>query len=238
MPTQLLSLGPPTTLIQNVVYALPAQLCQINASIACEVSSNQSTWTALANDATTSAGFIRCPTGNAVVTVKSATKVGSPSGGGSLPTAALGQVLVSQGAGVAPVFSDDVVLNSANPGIIIIDNSQPADQRRWHLWPMAGGYFNFDCENDAGVLISRIVYLNRSTGQLVTNQAISCPVIVIQNRIDLGEVPVNGVNGQGVGAIANFSDSTVNTIGAIIAGGGTNHVLGRWNGTNWKVIGV
>ena len=103
---------------------------------------------------------------------------------------------------------------------------------------MTGGYLNIDAENDDGSLTSRIVYFNRSSGQLVSNQALVAPVIVLNQRLDLTEVPVAGVNGQGVGAIANFNDSTVNTIGATIAGGGTFHVLGRWNGTNWKVIGL
>jgi hypothetical protein len=42
---------------------------------------------------------------------------------------------------------------------------------------------------------------------------------------------------QPVGTLANISDSTIATIGGTIAGGGTNHVLGRYNGTAWKVIG-
>lgn len=41
-----------------------------------------------------------------------------------------------------------------------------------------------------------------------------------------------------VGQLVNFSNSTVNTWGATIAGGGSNHVLGRWNGTNWTVVGI
>jgi hypothetical protein len=42
--------------------------------------------------------------------------------------------------------------------------------------------------------------------------------------------------GQPVGTLANISDSTIATIGGTIAGGGTNHVLGRYNGTVWKVV--
>jgi hypothetical protein len=41
-----------------------------------------------------------------------------------------------------------------------------------------------------------------------------------------------------IGVVCNFSDSTVNTFGATIAGGGTSHVSGRWNGTNWTVTGI
>jgi hypothetical protein len=38
------------------------------------------------------------------------------------------------------------------------------------------------------------------------------------------------------GALACISDSTVTT--GIIAGGGTNRVLGWFNGTNWTVVGT
>ena len=40
------------------------------------------------------------------------------------------------------------------------------------------------------------------------------------------------------GSVACISDSTVNTWGSIIAGGGTFTVLAFYNGTSWKVIGA
>jgi hypothetical protein len=40
-----------------------------------------------------------------------------------------------------------------------------------------------------------------------------------------------------VGALLNFSDSTTSTWGATISGSGTNHVLGRYNGSVWTVVG-
>jgi hypothetical protein len=39
------------------------------------------------------------------------------------------------------------------------------------------------------------------------------------------------------GTVQPFTDSTTNTWGATITGGGSNHVLGYYNGTNWTVIG-
>jgi hypothetical protein len=39
-----------------------------------------------------------------------------------------------------------------------------------------------------------------------------------------------------MGTLAGISDSTVNTPGSTVAGGGANHVLARWNGTVWKVV--
>lgn len=40
------------------------------------------------------------------------------------------------------------------------------------------------------------------------------------------------------GMFAYITDSTVNTWGATVAGGGTNKVLAWYNGTNWTVIGA
>lgn len=39
------------------------------------------------------------------------------------------------------------------------------------------------------------------------------------------------------GMMVNFSDSNTATWGATVAGGGANHVLARYNGTNWTVVG-
>lgn len=38
------------------------------------------------------------------------------------------------------------------------------------------------------------------------------------------------------GSIACISDSTVNTWGSVIAGGGTHTVMAFYNGTNWTVM--
>ena len=74
MPTELISLGPPTAMLQNVTYALPARLCHITSSVAVEVSSNATVWSALTGANTTgvltSGSFLRCPTAVCVVTCK------------------------------------------------------------------------------------------------------------------------------------------------------------------------
>lgn len=70
MPTQLLPLGPPTILTQNVTYALPAQLCIVTASAAVETSMDGITWTAFTSGNTSGAPFIRSTAVGTVVTCK------------------------------------------------------------------------------------------------------------------------------------------------------------------------
>jgi hypothetical protein len=40
-----------------------------------------------------------------------------------------------------------------------------------------------------------------------------------------------------IGELANVSDSNTATWGANVADGGANHILARWNGTNWTCVG-
>lgn len=75
MPTQLLGIGPAYTISQNVVYALPARLCQISYTVACDVSVDGSVWSALTNNSINAANFIRCTTGSSVVVCKAADKI-------------------------------------------------------------------------------------------------------------------------------------------------------------------
>jgi hypothetical protein len=65
-------------------------------------------------------------------------------------------------------------------------------------------------------------------GNLQTASSIGSSEITYANR------PPSPYTGQ----TCNFSDSTVNTWGATVSGSGTNHVLARWNGANWTVIGI
>jgi hypothetical protein len=60
----------------------------------------------------------------------------------------------------------------------------------------------------------------------------SQPVVV--DAVAFNKAPPN----PGQGTLCGFTDSTANTFGAIIAGGGTNKVLGHFNGTNWTVAGI
>lgn len=56
---------------------------------------------------------------------------------------------------------------------------------------------------------------------------------VIIPEVAFDSLPASPVIGQ----IANVSNSNTNTWGANVAGGGSNHVQVRWNGSNWTVTG-
>jgi hypothetical protein len=60
----------------------------------------------------------------------------------------------------------------------------------------------------------------------------------IPNVISVAVGPLSGLPGSPVeGMLAGVTDSTTNTWGATITGGGSNHVLAYYDGTNWTVAG-
>ncbi|HWP71217.1 MAG TPA: hypothetical protein VNM36_08955 [Gemmatimonadaceae bacterium] len=151
--------------------------------------------------------------------------------GATLPTAPLGQVLSSQGDGADPVFL---------PHVLLINPTGPAGQRRWQI-SSTGTDFVIDCQNDAGVSAGRKVYISAFNGGIALSPGASFDATgggVIGGFLRLVPSTVAGHNGHRVlGMLVNIEDSTVNTPGAVIAGGGTFGVLARWNGSNWIVIG-
>lgn len=80
--------------------------------------------------------------------------------------------------------------------------------------------------NGGGTYTSKLTV--DDNGNLKTTSSIGSSEITYANR------PASPYTGQ----ICNFSDSTVNTWGATVAGSGSNHVAARYNGTNWTVIGI
>ena len=75
MPTQAISCGVPQTILQNVIWALPAAQHTLVAQNACELSVDASTWVAVAATTTgtpSAWAFIRCTTGNTIVSCKKA----------------------------------------------------------------------------------------------------------------------------------------------------------------------
>lgn len=69
MPLESIPIGPSTTLTQNVVYALPAVSCEIITSLALQSSLDGTNFTAFTSGIVNGA-FVRCTTGNAVVTLR------------------------------------------------------------------------------------------------------------------------------------------------------------------------
>ncbi len=47
----------------------------------------------------------------------------------------------------------------------------------------------------------------------------------------------NLLAGPALGSLAGVSDATSDTVGAVVVGGGTKHVLARFDGTVWRVLG-
>lgn len=74
MPTETLSCGPPWSILQNVVYALPPAAGRLHSLAAVEISPDGATWDALVGSETVGAdvasGFVRCTTGNTTVVIK------------------------------------------------------------------------------------------------------------------------------------------------------------------------
>ena len=77
MPVEVISIGPPTTLLQNVVYALPAVKVLLTAEGSPTLQQSNLfafttpiTTTLTLNQVTVGGGFIRSTAGNAVITLK------------------------------------------------------------------------------------------------------------------------------------------------------------------------
>lgn len=73
MPTELLSIGPAITLVQNQVYALPARRVLARSTGAIETSQDGTTFAAVTltnNQAELAAVFIRSTGANNIVTLK------------------------------------------------------------------------------------------------------------------------------------------------------------------------
>jgi hypothetical protein len=150
-------------------------------------------------------------------------------GGAALPTAPLGQVLSSQGDGVDPLF---------RPSVLLINPTGPPDQRRWEL-KSSGTDFVIDYQNDAGISQGRKVYISAWNGSITLSAGASFEAGaggVSAGFLQLVSSTVAGQIHRNLGVLANLEDSTTNTPGAVIAGGGSFNVLARWNGTNWIVV--
>ena len=74
MPTEKLTIGPATTITEDVSYALPAKIVRIHALAALEISVDGSAWDALTGSDTVGAEagscFVRCTTANTTVVLR------------------------------------------------------------------------------------------------------------------------------------------------------------------------
>jgi len=229
----------------------------------------------------------------------------------TLPTAALGQALISQGAGVPPIFSSQLALNGPTPQVTL---NNPASSGRLYKMGIndpagtlvlsrsdvagtlavtfaatfvelspSGSSGDFVIASNGGTLVftpavgggARQVQFGRrmadstpacgaavefwpATGQTSPAAAVMAPGgaayrwgVMADGRAFFGDVTAGIANvptlqlaeiafaslpASARGSLANVSDSTVNTPGATVAGGGTFHVLARYNGTAWIVV--
>lgn len=124
----------------------------------------------------------------------------------TLPTAAVGKVLISQGAGTPAVFSDAPNVTS-------------------RYWVQNTGFYESGRIGFHGV---EVMNRDSGTGAIRFTEG----AVAVQPKTLAGLSLISNV-----GALANITDSTTNSNGAVITGGGGNHVLGRWDGTNWRVVG-
>lgn len=78
-----------------------------------------------------------------------------------------------------------------------------------------------------------------TTGQILSKASTSNYDHTWSSVLALPETTFSGLGAlvAGTGTLANISDSNTNVWGALVGGGGTNHVLVRYNGANWTVVG-
>lgn len=145
-------------------------------------------------------------------------------------------VVALPGLGVVEAFSDGDLGWKFNPTFnpvgVAIDPMADASQ-------LAGGYIAtsgyIDTTSNGGTINTSVnggsINTSSAGGQISTSGgggAILTKGVTYANRL-------TGSNLK-VGTVQQFTDSTVNTWGATIAGSGANLVFGFWNGTNWTVF--
>lgn len=144
-----------------------------------------------------------------------------------LPTAPVGQVLVSQGVEVAPVFS---------PRITLFNET---GDTRWELYA-SGSDFVIDAQSPAGVSYGRKLTISVYNGNLTLSSGISnfeAGDGIHAHFVGIAPDVLAGHNlHRQLGALVNISDSQSNTPGNVVLGGGSFNVLARWNGTAFVVI--
>jgi hypothetical protein len=254
-----ISHGVPTTLKANVVYALPSELTFVTAAAAVSTSLDGVAWTALANAITgaiTGSMFIKAAADTLVVTREATNMIQVP-GSGGLPTAPTGQVLISQGAGVPPIFSATPVVTTIeangsllsryviycaegniassyaiSPGERTVASQGPGDIR--------GRIISF---NDSAVTAWGSVVVGGGTHFVLarwdgTNWRVVSSDTATVTSLSLPEREFADLTSEDKvkGTIVNIKNSKTDNPGQTVIPGGTESVLARYDGTNWIVI--
>ncbi len=131
-----------------------------------------------------------------------------------------GSFLRSGGAGSVPAWSTLVLPNAATIGDIPYASST---NTLTMLTAVATGR----------VLISGGVATAPAWSTAPTATSFTASAFMQVTEVAFASLPGTPVTGY----VANISDSNTVTWGATAAGGSTNHVAVRWNGSNWTVVG-
>jgi hypothetical protein len=223
----LLQVGIAYTLVPNQVYALPSKAVLLSTPGIIEQSWDGTNFSSvsLTNGTVALASlFIRSILGTIVSLKEYSATVNLPGSG--------------SGGGSAQPYTGNVLISDPNPGLVILDSDGSSGTNRWRI-RIDDSNFIIDSESAAGVSYGRPLSISvynggiQSYGPIVAQSSMSC------STMGITEMPFSSLPGSvGIGTIANISDSTVNAIGGTIAGGGAFHVMGRWNGTAWKVAAL
>ena len=106
-------------------------------------------------------------------------------------------------------------------------------------------WYSFTAPSDTGSFVNYVMFVSAATGGVTAGSSVSYDVnsdtlhannFSVSGSILASFTPFSGLPASPtVGMIQAISDSTVNTWGTIIAGGGSYPVIGYYNGTNWTV---
>lgn len=217
----LISIGPPITLLQNVVYALPAKAVLITSSLALEVSLDGTAWVALANATTTGAVtgyvFVRCTAGNALITAKASSN------------------LVTDSLAVGALIADSLTLDRANPDVTLSRGAANtlllSDGDTLAFGGVTSAFPAIDRNGAAlRVILADGSALGSFQAATISGTFLSASIAFQSTSLTFATLPAGSE-----GLRSFITDSSTAVPGAIAAGGGANNVPVYHNGTNWIV---
>jgi len=129
--------------------------------------------------------------------------------------------------------------SKSNPAWQSVDTAVgPVDYRKF-LMQNSGTALLIYPTNDAGSPTWGVaIEIKRSgSSQNTVNLAKGKIIAYSESALAIKEVAFSAlVSSPEVGTLANISDSNTSTPGATVAGSGTNHILARFDGTNWICV--